>query len=73
MVDNYLTDRRSLVFWFYNIHKKIILELIDDKYLDQSYSPLTYLETNEKYENFRASCHLNAFHKSNSCRLPANK
>ena len=71
-VNNYLQNRQTLTLWFYNIHKKISKKLINEGFLQNIYSPLSYFNTTEKYENFRASCQTNSFLKSNTCRLPSN-
>ena len=71
-VNNYLHNRQTLTLWFYNIHKRIIENLIHEGFLENNYYTLSYFETTTKYENFRASCQTNSFQTSNSCRLPSN-
>lgn len=62
-----LTNRTTLTEWFYNLHRKIMNDLIKHGHLNKDTKMPCFSEICEKYENFRAACNVKA---SNSCRLP---
>ncbi len=60
-INNYLSSRKQITHWFYQLHQSIVTELHRPDH--QSYQDLC-----EKYEKFRASCNTA---KTNTCRIQA--
>lgn len=64
---NALKGRNDLTSWFYNLHCKIIDDLIKKNYINEKDRMPCFNDTCDKYEHFRAACNIKS---SNSCRVP---